>query len=124
MVDNTIYTFNGWADIVDFESDETSVTLINSKGDKVVEYSYSRFTQEDFDRIRKSSTLLNKHNLKPGDKFKITGFLGDIFITCVLDSYFKVVMQHVSGQDSFATYTWDDFNNKMIMGEINSLIRS
>ena len=51
MINNTIDTFSEWADIVDYESDETSVTLINSKGERVVEYGYSRFTKEDFDRF-------------------------------------------------------------------------
>lgn len=52
MTNNTIETFKGWADIVDYESDETSVTLINTKYEKVAEYGYSRFTKEDFDRFR------------------------------------------------------------------------
>lgn len=52
MINNTIDTFTGWADIVDYESDDTSVTLINAKGEKVAEYGYSRFTENDFDRFR------------------------------------------------------------------------
>lgn len=57
MANNTIDTFTAWADIVDYESGETSVTLINAKGEKVAEYGYSRFTKDDFERFR--STCLN-----------------------------------------------------------------
>ena len=31
MINNTIETFTGWAEIVDYDSDETSVTLINTR---------------------------------------------------------------------------------------------
>lgn len=51
MINNTIDTFTGWANIIDYESDETSVTLINAKGEKVAEYGYSRFTKDDFERF-------------------------------------------------------------------------
>lgn len=52
MVDNTIDTFAGWNEIVDYESDETTVILINTKGEKVVEFGYSRFTREDYNRYK------------------------------------------------------------------------
>lgn len=52
MINNTIETFTKWADIVDYESDETSVTLINTNNEKVAEYGYSRFTNDDFERFR------------------------------------------------------------------------
>lgn len=48
----TIENFKGWLDIVDYESDETTVTLINSQKKKIAEFNYPRFTQEDFDRFK------------------------------------------------------------------------
>ncbi len=62
MLNNTIDTFTGWAEIVDFESDETSVTLINSKNEKVAEYGYSRFTKEDFIRFKSATCDWWLHN--------------------------------------------------------------
>lgn len=70
------------------------------------------------------SVVLNKHNLKSGDKYRTKSFLGDIIVTDVFESYFKVKMDHVSGTDHRASCTFSDFNNKMIMGEITSLIRA
>lgn len=52
MRNNTIETFTGWSDIVDYESDDTSVILINSQRKKVVEYGYPGFTMADFERLR------------------------------------------------------------------------
>lgn len=37
MINNTIETFTAWHEIVDYESDETSVILINAKGEKVAD---------------------------------------------------------------------------------------
>lgn len=67
---------------------------------------------------------LNNHNLKSGDQYRTKSFNGDIFITQVFESYFKVKMQHVSGEDYYASCSLSDFNNKMILGEITSLVRS
>ena len=52
MINNTIETFTDWLNIADYESDETSVTLINNKGEEVIEYGFSRFTKDDFERFR------------------------------------------------------------------------
>jgi hypothetical protein len=70
------------------------------------------------------SLFLNKYNLKKGDKYRTKSFLGDIVITSVFESYFKVKMQHVSGEDYYASCSFGDFNNKMTVGEITSLVRS
>lgn len=70
------------------------------------------------------SVFLNKYNLKRGDKYRTQAFLGDIVITSAFGSYFKVKMQHVSGADYYASCSFSDFNNKMIVGEITSLVRS
>ena len=78
----------------------------------------------DFIADVSGSVFLNKHNLKSLDKYRTTSFLGDIIITSVYESYFKVKMEHVSGDNYYATCTLQDFNNKMINGEITSLVRS
>jgi len=57
MINNTIDNFTEWVDIIDYESDENSVTLINSKLEKVAEYGYSRFTNEDFEHFRGTCNL-------------------------------------------------------------------
>lgn len=71
-----------------------------------------------------STNSLNNHNLKSGDQYRTKFLNGDIFITQVFESYFKVKMQHVSGEDYYASCSLSDFNNKMILGEITSLVRS
>lgn len=81
-------------------------------------------TQHDAKLPVSGSVELNKHNLKSGDKYRTKAFLGDIIVTDVFESYFKVKMDHVSGTDYEASCTFGDFNNKMIMGEITSLVRS
>jgi|GEM_PF-7092970 len=70
------------------------------------------------------SVFLNKYNLKRGDKYRTKAFIGDIVITSIFESYFNVKMQHVSGEDYYASCSFGDFNNKMIVGEITSLVRS
>jgi hypothetical protein len=66
----------------------------------------------------------NLHNLKKGDKFKIKSFLGDIVITDIFESYFKVNVRHLSGVDYYASCSFTDFNNAMKSGKIVSLVRS
>jgi monomeric isocitrate dehydrogenase len=69
------------------------------------------------------SVLLNKHGLKSGDIYRTNSFIGDIVVTAVFESYFKVKMEHVSGEDYLTSCSLSEFNNKMIIGEITSLIR-
>jgi len=52
MKDCTIHSFKRWNTIIDYESDEGSVVLINSKGKKVVEFGYVKFTKKDFDKFK------------------------------------------------------------------------
>lgn len=65
----------------------------------------------------------NKHNLKNGDRFRTKEFLGDIVVNNVFETNFTVTMEHVSGSDYYERYSFNDFNNKMITGQITSLIR-
>jgi hypothetical protein len=51
MVDYRIESYN-WDDIVDYESDENSVDLINSDGKTVARFSYVRFTRQDFENFK------------------------------------------------------------------------
>lgn len=67
---------------------------------------------------------LNKHNLKPGDTYRQKDFVGDVSVIATSETYFKVQMKHVSGTDYFSVLNFVDFNNKMILGEITSLIRN
>ncbi len=53
MITHTIQSYSGWSEISDYESDETTVTLINNKKEKVIEFNYPQFTKEDFDNFRK-----------------------------------------------------------------------
>jgi len=68
--------------------------------------------------------LSNEDNLNAGDKYRTKSFNGDIIITSVHESYFKVKMIHASGDEHYASCTFHDFTNKKIMGEIISLVRS
>ena len=67
MKDYTIDTFNLWDQIVDYESDETSVILINAKGEKVAKFGYGGFDQGDFERYKNSSTSPT-HTSLPSDE--------------------------------------------------------
>ena len=49
MAKETIKNFSKWREVVDYESDERSVTLLNSKGECIGEFDYPKFTQEDFE---------------------------------------------------------------------------
>ena len=71
--------------------------------------------------IRKT---LNLHNLKRGDKFKTKSFLGDIVITDIFETYFKVKVKNVSKVNYCFSCTFTDFNNAMKSGEIVLLVRS
>jgi len=51
MKNFTINTFENWDLIDDYESDETTVTLL-SKGVIIAEFGYGGFTKSDFDRFK------------------------------------------------------------------------
>ena len=65
----------------------------------------------------------NKHNLKVGDMYRVKDFLGDCVITSISKFDLKVRMSHVSGEVYYDSFSWFDFNNKVILGEITSLIK-
>jgi len=68
--------------------------------------------------------LNNKLGLKKGDSFKISNFNGDAVITSVFETYVKIKMRHSSGSDYSKTMYLSDFNNKIIIGDIYSIIKN
>jgi hypothetical protein len=58
---NTIESFNEWNDVVDYESDATSVTLLGKRRKKIASFNYPKFTKEDYDRLRCASTVRKFH---------------------------------------------------------------
>ncbi len=51
-VNYTIQSYQGWNKIADYESDETTVTLLNEIGQIEAEFNYPQFTKADFDHFR------------------------------------------------------------------------
>ena len=51
-VNYTIESYQGWTRIADYESDETTVTLLNEIGQIEAEFNYPQFTKADFDYFR------------------------------------------------------------------------
>lgn len=49
MINKTLETFDKWNEVSDYESDKTTVSLLNDKGEIIAEYNYSEFTKTDFD---------------------------------------------------------------------------
>lgn len=58
MKDYTIESFNEWVNVVDYESDKNTVTLIGENGNKIAKYGYNKFTKEDFDRFKFNKILI------------------------------------------------------------------
>jgi hypothetical protein len=54
MENHTLQAFQRWDEVTEYESDETSVTLLNSKGEAVAEFNYHKFTKYDFDFFKSS----------------------------------------------------------------------
>lgn len=48
MTSNTIQAFDLWDEVADYESDETTVTLLDEKGEAIAEFNYPEFTNADF----------------------------------------------------------------------------
>ena len=48
----TIQSYQGWDKIADYESDETTVTLLNERVEIEAEFNYPQFTKADFDHFR------------------------------------------------------------------------
>lgn len=58
MVDNSIWAFKNWDEVIDYESDENSVTLIGKNNIPIAEYGYSRFTGNDYEKFK--NQILNQ----------------------------------------------------------------
>lgn len=54
MEKHTLGSFERWDEIEDYESDETSVTLLNSNGEAIAEFNFPRFTKSDLDYFKSS----------------------------------------------------------------------
>lgn len=52
MENHTLQSFQRWNEVEDYESDETTVTLLDSKGKAISEFNYPGFTRKDFDRFK------------------------------------------------------------------------
>jgi len=48
MINNTLGAYDNWSNVADYESDETTVTLLDVNGIALVEFNYPGFTDEDF----------------------------------------------------------------------------
>lgn len=55
MIRNTLDDFNWWSEIVDYESDETTVTLIDENDNKIIEFNFPKFTYSDFINFKKQT---------------------------------------------------------------------
>jgi len=69
------------------------------------------------------NTTQNIHNLKSGDKFRTTTFCGNMVVSHITSDSIKFIMEHVSGTDVRSSMPFSVFNNKMVLGEIQSLVR-
>ena len=52
MIDNTIEAFNEWDNVIDYESDEDTVTLLDENKTPIAKFNYPRFTMKDFIRYK------------------------------------------------------------------------
>ncbi|AGO49600.1 hypothetical protein Phi4:1_gp187 [Cellulophaga phage phi4:1] len=50
MINNTLDAYNNWGNVADYESDETTVTLLDKNGVALAEFNYPKFTSTDFER--------------------------------------------------------------------------
>jgi hypothetical protein len=50
MINNTLDAYNNWGNVADYESDETTVTLLDKDGTTLAEFNYPKFTADDFER--------------------------------------------------------------------------
>lgn len=56
MIDNTLESYKNWSKVSDYESDENTVTLLDKKGNKLIEFNYPKFTKDDFDYFKNITT--------------------------------------------------------------------
>ena len=52
----TIQSFSKWPKVVDYESDETTVTLFGANGKALAEFNYPMFTRADFERLKAANS--------------------------------------------------------------------
>lgn len=52
MENHTLQLFQRWNEVEDYESDETSVILINSNGDAIAQFNFPKFTKDDLDYFK------------------------------------------------------------------------
>lgn len=62
-------------------------------------------------------------NLKAGDKFKSTDFLGWIYIQEINSEFVNLKLEHVSGSDYYETIEFNEFKVKKMCGGFNTFIR-
>lgn len=55
MKDHRIENFPHWDKVVDYESDESEVTLLDENGEELASYSYCKFIGSDFSYFKKQS---------------------------------------------------------------------
>jgi len=56
MKNNTLDAYKGWSKVADYESDATTVTLLNKTGKPIAEFNYPEFTASDFFRYKMTET--------------------------------------------------------------------
>ena len=48
----SIFEFDNWNEVTDYESDEYSVILYDKNHEKIAEFGYSGFTAQDFENFK------------------------------------------------------------------------
>jgi len=66
MTKYTLESFGKWSEVSDYESDETTVVLLDSKGGAIAEFSACRFTLDSFNYFKSIQKLPAHANLKMG----------------------------------------------------------
>lgn len=54
MEKHTLESFERWHEVEDYESDETTVTLLGGRGEPIAEFNYPKFTKDDFNYFKSS----------------------------------------------------------------------
>lgn len=68
--------------------------------------------------------MYNKmNNIKVGDRFKSTNFLGWIYIIGISNGYVNLLKKHVSCSDYYETIEMNVFKFRFAIGEYHTIIR-
>ncbi|MEQ9393279.1 MAG: hypothetical protein RLO03_13835 [Balneola sp.] len=51
-IDYTLDSFTNWKDVFDYESDETTVSLLDKTGKRLATFNFPKFLQADFDEYK------------------------------------------------------------------------